>query len=187
VKRISNRDTNLNKIAKVNTITRNLTSGNCTIEDAYDELKNIDEVQYNSLYKDFASSLISAFFALLLGGGLIEAFMSWISGAIMVLSKKIDNKTNMGFFIYNVLYSAIVAAGTSVLQRYTQLDFDIDIVITSSIMPLVPGTAITNAFRDTLRGDYMSSGAKAIEAVVIALSIAVGVAIGLVITGGRAI
>ena len=105
----------------------------------------------------------------------------------MVLSKKIDNKTNMGFFIYNVLYSAIVAAGTSVLQRYTQLDFDIDIVITSSIMPLVPGTAITNAFRDTLRGDYMSSGAKAIEAVVIALSIAVGVAIGLVITGGRAI
>ena len=187
VKRISNRDTNLNKIAKVNTITRNLTSGNCTIEDAYDELKNIDEVQYNSLYKDFASSLISAFFALLLGGGLIEAFMSWISGAIMVLSKKIDNKTNMGFFIYNVLYSAIIAAGTSILQRYTILDFDIDIVITSSIMPLVPGTAITNAFRDTLRGDYMSSGAKAIEAVVIALSIAVGVAIGLVITGGRAI
>ena len=30
-------------------------------------------------------------------------------------------------------------------------------------MPLVPGTAITNAFRDTLRGDYMSGGAKALQ------------------------
>ena len=90
----------------------------------------------------------------------------------------------MGFFIHNVLYSAAMAAGTSLLLRNLQFDFNADIVITSSIMPLVPGTAITNALRDTLRGDYMSSGAKALEAVVIAISIAVGVAIGLLVTGG---
>ena len=187
VKRISKRDTNLNKIAKVNTITRKLTSGNSTIDDAYNELNNIDEMQYNPLYKDFAASLISAFFALLLGGGLIEALVSWFNGILMVLSSKLGSKTNMGFFIHNVLYSAIIAAGTTLLQKHGLLKFNVDIAITSSIMPLVPGTAITNAFRDTLRGDYMSSGAKAIEAVVIALSIAVGVAIGLVITGGTSI
>ena len=184
VKRITKRDTNLNKISKVNSITRNLTSGSCSIEDAYNDLKNIDEMQYAPFYKDLASSLISAFFALLLGGGLIEALVAWFNGIIMVLGNKVDNKTNMGFFIHNVIYAALIAAGTSLLHKYILLHLNTDIVITSSIFPLVPGTAITNAFRDTLRGDYMSSGAKAIEAVVIALSIAVGVAIGLLLTGG---
>ena len=51
-------------------------------------------------------------------------------------------------------------------------------------MPAVPGTAITNAIRDTLRGDYNSGAARAIEAFVTALSVAIAVALGLVIAGG---
>ncbi len=53
-------------------------------------------------------------------------------------------------------------------------------------MPLVPGTAITNAIRDTLRGDYISGSARAIEAFIVALSIALGVALGLLLLGGGA-
>ncbi|HAM63404.1 MAG TPA: hypothetical protein DCP62_07115 [Erysipelotrichaceae bacterium] len=47
------------------------------------------------------------------------------------------------------------------------------------MMPLVPGTAITTAIRDTLNGDYMSGGSRALESVVIAVSIALGVGAGL--------
>lgn len=184
VKRITTRTTNLNRIAKVNTITRKLTSAGCTLDEAYAELQDINEMQYKPFIKDLAISMISAFFAILLGGGIIEFIISWINGIVMIFSNKLEEKVDMGFFIQNVLYSAVMAAGTTLLLRNLRFDFSLDIVITSSIMPLVPGTAITNAFRDTLRGDYMSSGAKAIEAVVIAMSIAVGVAIGLLVTGG---
>ena len=48
-------------------------------------------------------------------------------------------------------------------------------MIAGSIMPLLPGVAITNAIRDTLQGDYVSGGGRIIEAFVIALSIAVGI------------
>ena len=58
---------------------------------------------------------------------------------------------------------------------------DQGIVITSSIMPLVPGVAITNAIRDTLQGDYMSGGSRAMEAFVSAAGIAVGIGIGLML------
>ncbi len=184
VKRITTRTTNLNRIAKVNTITRRLTSGACTVDEAYTALQNINEKQYNPFMKDLAISMIPPFFAILLGGGIIEFIISWVNGIMMILSDKLEEHVDMGFFIHNVLYSATMAAGTSLLLRNLQFDFNADIVITSSIMPLVPGTAITNALRDTLRGDYMSSGAKALEAVVIAISIAVGVAIGLLVTGG---
>ena len=44
---------------------------------------------------------------------------------------------------------------------------------------LVPGMAITNAVRDTLRGDYLSGGARVMEAFLKALGIAIGIGIGL--------
>ncbi|MGN1098145.1 MAG: threonine/serine exporter family protein, partial [Clostridia bacterium] len=43
----------------------------------------------------------------------------------------------------------------------------------------VPGLAITNAIRDTLNGDYLSGGARATEAFVVAAAIGIGVGCGL--------
>ena len=41
---------------------------------------------------------------------------------------------------------------------------NLDTVVIGSIMPLVPGVAITNAVRDTLQGDYISGCARILEA-----------------------
>ena len=59
---------------------------------------------------------------------------------------------------------------------------NMDTVIISGIMPLVPGVAITNAIRDTLRGDYISGGARALEAFVTAAAVAIGVGVGIGLT-----
>lgn len=183
-KRITNRVTNLSKIARVNSICRELTSGEISIYEAYDLLGKIYETQYPLWLKDLSTTLIPAFFALLLGGGIFEFIISWVNGALLVLTSKIESKMDVGFFTHNVVYTCIMAFFTALIRKNLALDINADIIITSSIYPILPGTAITNAFRDTLRGDYMAAGAKAIEAVVIALSIAVGVALGLILSGG---
>ena len=59
-----------------------------------------------------------------------------------------------------------------------------DAIIIACIMPLVPGVAITNAIRDTLNGDYVSGAARAVEAFIKALSIALGVGVSLMMLGG---
>ena len=46
MKRIVHRDTNLSKIARVNMITRRLTEGKYTVEEAYESLNAIYETQY---------------------------------------------------------------------------------------------------------------------------------------------
>lgn len=61
---------------------------------------------------------------------------------------------------------------------------DTDIVIISCIMPMVPGVAITNAVRDTLQGDYLSGGARILEAFLKAAGIALGIGLGLSIFSG---
>ena len=45
----------------------------------------------------------------------------------------------------------------------------------------MPGVAITNAIRDTLQGDYISGGARALEAFLKAAAIALGVGIGMAV------
>ena len=55
----------------------------------------------------------------------------------------------------------------------------LDAVVIASIMPLVPGVAITNAVFDTLHGDYLSGTARMLEAFVTAAAVAMGIGIGL--------
>jgi uncharacterized membrane protein YjjP (DUF1212 family) len=184
MKRIVHRDTNLSKIARVNMITRRLTEGKYTVEEAYESLNAIYETQYPLWMKNLSVSLLSAFFTLLLGGGIAEFLLAFINGGIMIITSKVEKRTGFGFFAHNIIYSCIVAAFVTIIKGNLLLKLNSDITITASIFPLVPGTAITNAFRDTLKGDYMSGLAKASEAIVIAISIAIGVAIGLVLAGG---
>ncbi len=48
-------------------------------------------------------------------------------------------------------------------------------IIIGSIMIFLPGVAITNAVRDSLAGDLLAGSARAMEAMLIAVSIAAGV------------
>ena len=65
------------------------------------------------------------------------------------------------------------------LTYFGKINLDMDIVIVSAIMPIVPGVAITNAIRDTLQGDYLSGCARILEAFLKAASIALGVGLGM--------
>ena len=184
VKRMNSIATKLSNIAEVNTISRQLSSGDLDISEAYIALQNISKVQYKQSYKDIATSVLAAAFALLLGGGALEMVAAGVNGALLALVLKGEKRLGMGSFVRNVVSSAVISVGAGLMHMFLFPTLNMNLVITSTIMPLVPGTAITNAIRDTLQGDYTSGGAKALEAFVVALSIAIGVAIGLVITGG---
>jgi uncharacterized membrane protein YjjB (DUF3815 family) len=55
-------------------------------------------------------------------------------------------------------------------------------IMAGSLMPLVRGTAFTGAIRDILAGDYVSGTARIMEALIIACSVALGVAFGFVVS-----
>lgn len=184
VKRIQNRGTNLNKIYEVNAISRSLCAGNLTIDESFNALKEIKEEQYKPWEKYVAVIILTAAFALLLGGSLWDVVAAGIDGLFLVFAMEIGKRTGMSSILHNLFSSACVAIGASLLKKYFPYNLNPDIIIVATIMPLVPGTAITNAIRDTLQGDYMSGGAKALEAFVIATSIALGVGIGLVVGKG---
>lgn len=52
-----------------------------------------------------------------------------------------------------------------------------DMIIIGAIMPLVPGMAVTNSFRDIISGDYVSGLIGITKGIFVALAIALGVGV----------
>lgn len=173
VRRINSRATNLNRIALVNEVSRELCAGKLSPERAIVRLREIRAMPpYEKWIINLGFLLSTMGFAVVFGGGIPEVLVSGICCAAMELAGLISEKSTSGFVDNAVKTMAIAFAANLVALFYPPLL--VDIVIISSIMPLVPGVAITNAIRDTLQGDYNAGVARCAEAFVCALAIAVG-------------
>ena len=75
--------------------------------------------------------------------------------------------------------AGIVVTYPILLYNYFGISDNYEIMIMGSIMPLVPGFAITNAAKDIMYGDYISGGAMLIDAALTAVFVAAGVGIAL--------
>lgn len=180
VKRVGGRATDLGKVYKVNTVSRQFCAGQMSLEDAYQELKQIKASSaYGSFQKFMGNVGTVMFFAVLLGGSQYDFAFATINGLIIAFCLYELEKIRMNGFFTNVISACVVAITSTFFQQVLKAPIALDVVISGSILPLLPGVAITNAIRDTLQGDYMSGGARAIEAFVMATSIAIGIGIGL--------
>lgn len=190
ITRVSEKQTNLSQVYDVNDVSRRLCSGVITVEEAYQELLRINEKKEYPISMVYIGIIMtSSFFTLLLGGGILASALSAINGLWIVACRHITGRVKLNNFITDMLSSFIIAVATMLYAHLLNNSVIVEIIIVGSIMPLVPGVAITNAIRDTLQGDYLSGGSRAIEAFVIAACIAVGIGVGLAfgvaVMGGR--
>ena len=147
---------NLDKINLVNDFSREFVSTNMSIDEGIKRLKMINKTEtYSALFKSLFGSLSCGFFSILLGGSKFDFLSSIFVGFFVVLVVNKINKYKLTFFINNFIGS-IIATILSILITVIGIADNMNTVIIASIMPLVPGVAITNAMRDTISGDFVS-------------------------------
>jgi uncharacterized membrane protein YjjP (DUF1212 family) len=179
VKRISDRSNNLSRINEVNQISRNVCEGIITVEEAYEKLLTIRTYKtYSKLTIAFATVVATAASVGLFGGNLVDCIIAALNGLLIVSISRLSYNRVDSVFMVDVAKSFTVALVTMFCVYFFHKTHS-EIIIIGSIMPLVPGIPITNAVRDTLQGNYMSGTARATEAFVISLGIALGVGAGL--------
>jgi uncharacterized membrane protein YjjP (DUF1212 family) len=118
-------------------------------------------------------------FTILLGGNWLDSVIAGLNGGFIVMVLLLTSNTHINTFIKNLVASIFVSFNSMFFLHELGLNLHSDALIGGSVMPLLPGVAITNAVRDTLQGDYVSGGARAIEAFVSATSTAAGIGIGI--------
>ena len=183
VKRVESRENNLSRVVSVNDISRRYCGGELSLQAAYEELNSLKKKEYRRLSYSIATVAVCVGFSLFFGGGIWEVVSSLIVGAFLAFCIEAVRDLKVHAFREDVFSSMGIAMASAVMKIMLGGRMDIDIVIISCIMPLVPGMAITNAARDTLRGDYLSGIARMLEAFIKAAGIAIGIGIGLAIMG----
>lgn len=178
-KRVVSRTVDLNKIDKVNDLSRNILSRNLTVDEFKEELIKINHGErYSFMMTLFFSAFGAGSCAALFGGTFKDMFSAFLIGLLIRLITIKGNELGINFFFINVISGAITATLAIILKKLG-IASGIDQTIIGALMLLVPGIAITNAIRDTIAGDLVSGLTRAAEAFFIALSIAVGTGAGL--------
>lgn len=189
VRNVGERSINLGNIYYVNDISRKLCRGELLLDVAHEQLLHlVHEERYPQWLNHICSIVSATSFALIFGATWLECLIAAINGAVVIISRILYAKVQINRFVSNMAVCSLMAISTSIFVGIPGMKIGVEPVIAGSIMPLLPGVALTNAIRDTLQGDFVSGTARLVEAFVTAASLAVGIAAGLavgsVLTGG---
>lgn len=175
ISRIKNRNVNLHCVARINALSRNIQIQDYSLEEVEQQLNKIEkEPKYSVWMTTLFGGIGAAGFALFFDGGMLEIVISFAIGILIRLLVSLLSMMKMNDFINNVLASMLLAI-LSIFSKKVFLVIDVNVVVISGIMLLIPGLAFTNAIRDTIAGDYLSGVSRVMETLVCACAIALGV------------
>lgn len=183
-KRVRSNGNNLKQICYANEISRQYCDGAISLEEAYELISEGCSWEYTLRISMLGNVLIVTVFPLLVDGSFMDCAVAFPASIVVAGSLYWASKIKIHPFLKDLSVAFLAGVTYLLLDRVLPVPVHQDAIIISCIMPLVPGVAITNAIRDTLNGDYVSGAARAVEAFIKALSIALGVGLSLMMLGG---
>ncbi len=182
MRRVRDRTINLDRIAKVNELSRRLADSRLEYTEANTLLEGIakERTGFSLLPSAVASGLVGGGFALLQNGGVGEIAAAFCGAATVRFIAHVVSQLHGVRFTFEFL-GGLAAALVGSLVHFFWPEVSRDIIIVGGLMPLVPGVAITNAIRDVIAGDLLSGLSRGLEAALTAVAVAMGVVIVLAV------
>ncbi len=179
IRRILSRSTNLEKIERVNSLSRRFVAGKISLDDAIIEMQEIKERKpYSFWFKTVSFMLTCTFFTFLFDGNINDALCATFVGFIAGFANSFMSKRKISSFLV-ILFSSMFIGFFAKFFLSFGIGIHEDKIIIACLMPLVPGVALTNAVRDILSGDYLSGVARIVEALAVAVATAVGIGLAI--------
>ena len=179
IRRITRRGVNTTRIASINDVSRRVEHGELTAEEAEAALGEIAAdpgIPLHTLVLAYGVSAAS--FSLLFGGNIGSVLAALLVGMLVQAMQPIFAHMSMGTLLFNFcggFFTALLCQAASLYVAYG----DVNAAIIGGIMPLLTGLLMTTAVRDTMYGDLISGIARAVEALLLASCVALGVYVGL--------
>lgn len=174
--RVDSRDHNLEKVTKVNQISRSFAANELTLEEVNSALLEVDAEKeaYPRWLKLLCTAGLSGSVMLIFGGNWNDLPAAMIAGFVCYATYLIVRKWLNQPFVTE--YIAALVGGITAYIINLWLGSDLDSVMIGTVCPLVPGIIITNGIRDLMAKHYLSGLIRGLEGFLIALALGSGVA-----------
>jgi len=175
MRRIGHHGTDLNAVERFNSISRRICSEKPepTVALAWVRQAAMSPKKYSFTVSILGSIVSAAGFILVYGGGVTDTFCAILCGLLDGLIGYVAEKWKINSF-FSTIASAFVIALTAYLYGIAGLAVNVDGIIISALMLLVPGLLFTNAMRDIIYGDTNSGINRIVQVLLIGVAIALG-------------
>ena len=166
----------LERVAAVNQISRDIEAGRYTVEQARERLLAIRASKPKPAWEQILGSAVgSAGFCMIFGGGLLDAAAAFVVG-MLLWAFVVFPGARMSKPIANIVGSALATLLCIVFER---IGFGVSLgnMIVGSLIPLIPGVAFTNGIRDIADEDYIAGATRLLDAIMVFFCIAAGVVV----------
>ncbi|OWZ82908.1 threonine/serine ThrE exporter family protein [Natranaerobius trueperi] len=184
IRRVRSRTIDLDKVSRINELSRRIASHEISYQKAQKELKSIakEGKTFGFWPTIWGACMISASSAMFFGGHWIDILPSFIISFIIQIT--INYMDIRDIYFFSDFLAGLI--GGLVGSAFINLGFgtSLDVLTVSALMPLVPGVAITNGVRDIIKGDLNSGMVRVFAAIWVAVAIASGVVASFYIVGG---
>ncbi len=183
MRRIYNTGYNLTRLEKMNSISRKICSEKMSFDKIDAMIKDAQREKPYPVWLSFLGSILATgAFAVFFGGNIMDGIAAAIIGVILTVIDTFHHSyINQ---MARTVISSFVAGTLSYLMVYLGVGCNTDKIMIGTIMLLVPGMAFGNALRDLLVGDILAGTLKIVQSLLIAVMIAFGYGIAIVIMGG---
>lgn len=183
MRRVHDRTINLDRIAKVNELSRGLSDRRIDYQRAYAHLEQIaqERTGFSLGPSMMASGVVGGSAAILLNAGVAESLAAFTTALVVRYIAHVVSRLHGVKFTFEFL-GGVTAAAVGVLFQHIWPELRPDNVVVGGIMPLVPGVAITNAIRDVIAGDLLSGLSRGLDAALTAIAVSMGVVIILAVS-----
>ena len=181
-RRINHREIDLQQLEKLNDLSRKICKDNVSrkkVLSKINECKKKKNGKIIAIGQIFAASSFTLFF----GGNISDSIVSAFIALIIYFLNKYSNKNKINGLIINFLNSFIIGIIAIILTKIG-IGNNFDKIIIGNIMLLIPGLSMFISINDIFKGDILSGLGRFTEGIFLALTIAAGVGLSLLMLGG---
>ncbi|MBQ9477711.1 MAG: threonine/serine exporter family protein [Bacteroidales bacterium] len=170
----------LDKVVAINQLSRDISAGRYSLPQARERLDQIRNMPAKPLWEQvLGAALGSGGFCAIFGGSFLDCAASLVAGTLVYLFLLLVCIPYMSKTLGNILSGLL---GTAACILFHSLGFGAHLgnMMVGALIPLIPGVAFTNGLRDIANEDYLAGITRLLDAVLVFLSIAIGVCLAFI-------
>lgn len=173
----------LDKVAAVNQASRDVLSMNLDLDELDRRLESITKMPPKAVWEQILGSALGAgFFAMIFGGSLADSVVAFIAGLVLHIFVYFVSAPFLSRLLGNIS-GGLIAATVCIAAYHLGFGDHLGNMIIGAIIPLVPGVPFTNGIRDIAEEDYLAGTTRLLDAGMMFLGIAAGVALAFILDG----
>ena len=175
--RMERKGTDLDAVEQYSNLGRRICAQKPALETALEWLQETETKRKHYKFPAVLAGyvLIAWGFSIFFGGGLAESLCAAACGMLLGITERFMSRLKANVFFQKIAAAFIMAALAYGISAFGIVP-NVDSAVIGTLMLLVPGLLFTNAMRDIIFGDTNSGVSRVVEALLIAVGVALGTA-----------